>query len=1467
LRRAFTIIAGTLVFAGLVVLTAVAAMRIDHALTLRIAALKSGALGALERMTGRSITYGEISPSFFRSLNVRDLAIHDSRDPARTLLTIHEVRVSYSLISLLAGRDPLDSIREIRILNSRFNVDLEKDTDVVDLIRSLLQAGGGGGLRAKVTGADIAVSVISRGFHLDLRHTFFQVDAQPQAIAVSLRGDVSGGVPGGFRFDSSLKAQGSIDRSLTSSDVTVRLASFTSSLINTGVQTLQITWKGATVVARKIQDRSPAALEMRADLEKREVSLYFQTQDLRAERLFTFSRPLARYSNWLRVPISASGHFTWRARTGSLEYQADATAFLEDQLPVRDVTLTTSVRGSEKEAFFDPLSFSTPQGAAEFAGSIVFDTFFPSGVLSLADVSTGYGEKLSAKLSIDRLKDRLDVRGSQLAFGQLGFDEFQLTLTPLPGGAAYALRTSFAGSSVDDVLEARGEIHLGGMLGRRSEPAEPGTLAAQPEPPGPAISIAATLKNVPPAKLYHLLAGAGKLSSDQQDVYNLLVHYTISTEAVVSSDLTQLSLAAQAVTVTSNDDPETSFHFGLGLDKSHLSLTGFNGTWKGVNVQGGFEGDLAEGGQIGFATNLTLLGNSYLIHGRYSQSAGLEANGSFGLAISALPLRGGGTLLKLRGEKFPLPLETGAVPVSFDVSGIVTPEGEWSADFRSLTIYDVPIPQAPHSVVRLSGRLTPRLMDLTRLEVLQSAAALAGSARLEMVLPGDIFNPRFLSELSLKGNASLKSLDGQESYVLEGGYENELLALTVQVDGVPLQRLGVNGILGSLSARGALSGPPEALSADMTVSLKQGRLGTDPLALDGRLVLRPDGVELKGVSAAYLAHRLSGGEGSMDFVKGIFAFKCQLVTEVFADAIGLTLGLEGRYSSPGVSPLGARLFDLGLQGKLSLSAIKVAGTGLPSWAVAFRTASGRISFDGGPGNSIHGWMDPQLAFFAELQDPLPVTGSVRGKVNKDRIHAAFDVESLNLLVLNPILKSPPLDMGAGPNPVILFTAGVASGKLVVDGEVNDPDFTGQLDIVGGGIRTAYSPDEAGPIRTSLIFDGKGFHTPKSIAPAGSAFLSAAASFTIDHWIPLTWDISLATESQSAVRLKARFGRLNAQGLASGTLRVSGDDRKTNVGGSLSVSDCRITLGQFQETKFIPEESPTFVNVTLATGRRVEFHWPSEDVPVIRTTASPGGKLAITYRGDTGAYTVKGGAGVQGGEVYYFDRSFIMKKGAITFNEDQSTFDPWITAHAEVREWDPSTGTEVRIFLDADSPFSKFSPRFTSDPPRASADILAMIGAPLVNRAESQGIGMAAFVYSDILSQNWILRPFEQKVRQVLNLDMFSVRTQIIQNLVAQKVLGTIVNPLDNTSVSLGKYLGNDLFLEMLVRLQQPQIPVALVTPGGGLIAASTALRPDLELSLEWATPLFLLDWTFVPQHPETMFLSDNSLSFSWKISY
>jgi hypothetical protein len=222
---------------------------------------------------------------------------------------------------------------------------------------------------------------------------------------------------------------------------------------------------------------------------------------------------------------------------------------------------------------------------------------------------------------------------------------------------------------------------------------------------------------------------------------------------------------------------------------------------------------------------------------------------------------------------------------------------------------------------------------------------------------------------------------------------------------------------------------------------------------------------------------------------------------------------------------------------------------------------------------------------------------------------------------------------------------------------------------------------------------------------------------------------------------------------------------------------------------------------------------------------------------------------------------VLKSGRVLLDETQADFDPRITVRAEVREWDPKTNEEVKIYLDADNKLSRFSPRFSSDPARPDVDIMAMIGTPILSRVETQGpMVSAVMLSSDILSQFGILRPFETKVRELLGLDMFSFRTQLIQNLLAQKLFGTAINPLDNTSLSLGKYLGNDLFLEMLVRLQS--------LPGNpGTASFVAGVQPDVEVNIEWTTPFFLLNWSFLPKTPETLFLSDNAISLSWRIPF
>jgi hypothetical protein len=78
--------------------------------------------------------------------------------------------------------------------------------------------------------------------------------------------------------------------------------------------------------------------------------------------------------------------------------------------------------------------------------------------------------------------------------------------------------------------------------------------------------------------------------------------------------------------------------------------------------------------------------------------------------------------------------------------------------------------------------------------------------------------------------------------------------------------------------------------------------------------------------------------------------------------------------------------------------------------------------------------------------------------------------------------------------------------------------------------------------------------------------------------------------------------------------------------------------------------------------------------------------------------------------------------------------------------------------------------------------------------------------------------------------------------------------LDNTEVVVGKYLGDDLFFEALVRVESDTV------------SSVPELRTNLELSLEWATPFFLMEWSLLPSLTDP-FQTDNALSLSWHFVY
>ncbi|HTP57986.1 MAG TPA: hypothetical protein VMM82_03650, partial [Spirochaetia bacterium] len=1104
MRKTFVTLFAIASLGVLLGLTAILGSVLGKEISLRMAELKSQTIAELESVLGHAVTYASISPSFLNYLEIRDLAIQDESNPGKPLLTIHRVRIYYSLIHLLAHHDPVGSLREIRILNTHFLLDLQKDRSVIDLIQRLTAQGTAeSGLRARITGADVDVVLAIGGTTLTVSRLFFELNAQNSELQASFRGQCRGTLPSGFDFTSVVDVSGKIDRAFTSSDLTVRLLSFESSLFELQKQTLQVVWKGNQVQVQKIQDRSPIELGVEADLDNKEVRLSFQTDGLRPDQLVKFSRGMARFNDLLKAPTTANGRLTYVIPTGHVEYQIGVSAWFQDQLPVPSVTLDATFTGTEKGASFSPLRLSSPEGSLQFDGGISYADFYPQGVLTLVNVDAGTGKRVSADLTVLRENGGLAISGRRLRVGEVGFEDFSIHLDPGQQGTAFSLESSFADTAAGHI-SAKGQFRLQKPIRTAFSPGN----AAGSWTPG--IELAASLRDVPPDKIYHLLVGAGPLTKPQEDIRSLLSRFTVTADVNLSTDLSTVTASAQQVTVKAPNDPSTAFQFSALVDSSHVAINSLTGTWQGHALAGSFTASFSQE-QVDFSSDLTAMGTPFSLKGRYSEASGFYATGSYGLELSVAPNRDGTYDILAKASKLPIPYGGSSTTVSFEADGLYSGPREWVIRSPSFTIFNAPLLESRQNAIGFTARITPRQIELAKVTFTDPYSSLAGSMRASLDAPPDPLDPSFLAKFAAQFSGDLKGRAGAETYTAQGSLRNGTLGISLGFTGVPLERLRSLSLKGTLAGTGTINGTLARPAVVLHVVLNDGRLGTDPIAMETQASLGQDSIQLDALKVTYLAHGLSGGAGTVDFRKGTFSLSGRYTGEYFSDHVQLTALLEGQFTTPTAGTSGSAapsptagsasaadgVLNLGLQGRLSLNDIVVEGRPFDSWGITFRTQRGRLTLDGGPGNSLHGSIDSHLAFAIHLARPLPFVGDAGGRIVGDRIVGSAAVETFDATVLNSVLKTAPISTQAGTFPVVSFTSGNATGRLSISGPVNDPDFTGELSVIGCMIRTAYSPDEAGPIATKLDFTGKEFHFSGVVANAGQSRLAADASFTID----------------------------------------------------------------------------------------------------------------------------------------------------------------------------------------------------------------------------------------------------------------------------------------------------------------------------------------------------------------------------------
>ena len=210
----------------------------------------------------------------------------------------------------------------------------------------------------------------------------------------------------------------------------------------------------------------------------------------------------------------------------------------------------------------------------------------------------------------------------------------------------------------------------------------------------------------------------------------------------------------------------------------------------------------------------------------------------------------------------------------------------------------------------------------------------------------------------------------------------------------------------------------------------------------------------------------------------------------------------------------------------------------------------------------------------------------------------------------------------------------------------------------------------------------------------------------------------------------------------------------------------------------------------------------------------------------------------------------------------------ITVTAETREKDEN-GQTVKIVLSVEDQYlMDLNPSFSSVPPKSETEIQTLLGQIVM--ADSDTAADLLFAASDYALQSTVMRQAENKLRNLLNFDIFSLRTNVLQNtynlsvsrnLTREKI--SIGNFLDNTTVYIGKYLGSSLYVDAMLHVSFEDSKVNDIASAGKML-----FQPEIGMELE--SPFANIRVNMAPDINallKNQFVPSTSVTLSWKFTY
>mgnify|MGYP007069849652 CR=1 FL=1 len=1439
----------------------------------------------LKSETGLSFSYQSLSPSIFIGINIKNISIQDA-DSRNKIIGIKRTSLSYS-IGAFFSKNPSLALKELTLDGIEVEYDSVKDAQFVERIKKifekrkssadsekdLLTAKQDSKIELEDREYRIPIDVIVK--NLSLHYSDSQNDMLAslkilkmkdfnlsEGVGINTSGRLfykTGLVKTNGRWTSAacnFSVSGTFFPELEGSSALLSLSGSTGADYSLSHLDMLVNYAGEKLEVRTMRTVLPFSL--------------FASYDLRDEKL-TFSgnfekcRPLDLVT--IRKKPAIVQKIDGTALTGSLSgslskkeiaYSTDLTVSLPKKLLGEKTDVALKASGNEKKINIGRLSANSAFLDVSYSGSFDFEKLQPEGNLNLNHFILPNGGVISSEVEVEPYKSGFMLYAPQIFLGEKSFSGVEFIALPKKDSVDFQF--GFYDLSHID-FEELGRVQLDGsfMLGKEKS-----------------VQVSASVANVFADSIVN--AAAFFLPEGNQEtlksVAEQLNPYILMTEAYFSSDFKNFTVLAPNVLFANTKKDKELLVFSIDGSRETIQLPsldlifGNNVAHAETSIE--FSDSFLD---FSFVSDLAVNSVPYRFFGSVTPNW-ISVSGDYDFdAVISIDEQIGATV---QFSQFPFSL--GKYVFAASMSSIVhwSPEIGFDADIVSFEL-DEPsgyLQFNPH--LAFSGSFSKYGFALDSMSYSDSVSNLDGSGTFVWNLNDGIFDSIYAS-FSAQSPISNEKI----SFALNLSNPNMLpfsvdslkndfyISLDAAFESFPAARIlslqnPENSISAEITASGTVSNPFVSMFLHRSSVLLYGY----PLVASGSFIYDDTGAHVVDFNCDWSLLKIS--DVNLFFNPAQFSGNASLTVD--AELMGKSLHAPFELTLEGV-PSEEKSFVPDIY-SLTLSSPKITGDFIASdfpLKISALHTPGRFDI----------MTDVKNGFTASYSSDGMIE-AVAGKKSPVQFNLAGSIRQNHLnLDLTGIMADMGFICSEIEIPFVTFNSGLLTGALRITGPTTDPEFTGAFGVSHPNFVIPFISKNYLHADKVIMAVGQGeARVPPTPVALGKGLASVEYRMEFNRWIPSSLELKITIDEDKKVPLDLSFPFIHAKGSASGNLDLAYNlPNDISISGSVVADNTDVEIvatplqNQFSINNILAsvptkDESDMNVNVDfdIIVGQKVQLLFN----PFLRGVVAPGTLLSLFYDSYTGDLEFKSDITLRGGEIAWLNRNFYMKEGRIVFNETQDSIDPKVTVRAETRERDEN-GNMVSIILSANNqPVSTFNPTFSASPAKSEREIMQLLGQVIT--ADSTGVSDILGSSGDFFIQSTVMRRVENTLRELLNFDIFSIRTNVVQNSLklsmddnSNKQL-SVGNFIDNSTVYMGKYFGSTIYVDSMLHWSYDENKIDNGTSVNGVV-----FQP--EIGFEMTSPFVNIRLGVAPDIDSLQkgllntWVPSTSMTLSWKLAF